>query len=112
MNMLPVDRALKIYSALAGPLREKGARERLSKHLLKKYIEGEKDEHRLTAEGLSYLRNLDREIDSRNSLSPFRASRCFRKELRRVIRAFAARTASVQAAFSSDRSTLMFLWAY
>jgi hypothetical protein len=36
----------------------------------------------------------------------------FRKELRRGILAFAARTASVQAAFSSDRSTLMFLWAF
>jgi hypothetical protein len=70
-------------------------RERLSKHLMKKYIEGEKDEHRLTVEGPRYLRNLDREIDSRNYLSPFRASRCFRKELRRVILAFAARTASV-----------------
>jgi hypothetical protein len=30
------------------------------------YIEGEKDEHRLTVHGLSYLRKLDREIDSRN----------------------------------------------
>ena len=62
---------------------------------MKKYIEGEKDEHRLTVEGLSYLRSLDREIDSRNWLSPFRASRCFCKELRRVILAFAARIASV-----------------
>lgn len=42
------------------------ARERLSKHLLKRYIEGEKDEHRLTVHGLSYLRHLDRAIDSRN----------------------------------------------
>ena len=33
---------------------------------MKKYIEGEKDEHRLTVEGLSYLHNLDREIDSRS----------------------------------------------
>ena len=66
MNMLPVDRAPKIYSALADRSETKGARERLSKHLMKKYIEGEKDEHRLTVEGLSYLRNLDREIDSRN----------------------------------------------
>ena len=36
----------------------------------------------------------------------------FRKELRHGILVFAARTASVQAAFSSDRSTLMFLWAF
>jgi hypothetical protein len=33
---------------------------------MKKYIAGEKDEHRLTVEGLSYLRDLDREIDSRS----------------------------------------------
>jgi hypothetical protein len=66
MNALPVDRALNIYGALAGRSETKGARERLTKHLMKMYLEGEKDEHRLTVEGLSYLRNLDREIDSRN----------------------------------------------
>ena len=44
----------------------KGARERLSGHLMQMYIEGEKDEHRLTVEGLCYLHKLDREIDSRN----------------------------------------------
>ena len=66
MNILPVDRALSIYGALADRSETKGARERLSEHLTKMYIEGEKDEHRLTVHGLSYLRNLDREIDSRN----------------------------------------------
>jgi hypothetical protein len=66
MNVLPVDRALSIYGALANRSEIKGVRERLSKHLMKMYIEGEKDEHRLTVHGLSYLRNLDREIDSRN----------------------------------------------
>jgi hypothetical protein len=66
MNVLPVDRALSIYGALANRSETKGVRERLSKHLMKMYIEGEKDEHRLTVHGLSYLRNLDREIDSRN----------------------------------------------
>jgi hypothetical protein len=66
MNILPVDRALIIYGALADRSETKGARERLSKHLMNMYIEGEKDEHRLTVHGLSYLRNLDREIDSRN----------------------------------------------
>ncbi len=66
MNILPVDRALSIYGALANRSETKGVRERLSKHLMKMYIEGEKDEHRLTVHGLSYLRNLDREIDSRN----------------------------------------------
>jgi hypothetical protein len=66
MNTLPVDRALIIYGALANRSETKGARERLSEHLMKMYIEGEKDDHRLTVEGLSYLHNLDRDIDSRN----------------------------------------------
>jgi hypothetical protein len=66
MNILLIDRALSIYGALADRSETKGARERLSEHLMKMYIEGEKDEHRLTVHGLSYLRNLDREIDSRN----------------------------------------------
>ena len=66
MNILPVDRALIIYGALANRSETRGARERLSRHLMKLYLDGEKDEHRLTVEGLSYLRNLDQEIDSRN----------------------------------------------
>ena len=66
MNILPVDRALSIYGALADRSETKDARERLSKHLMKMYIEGEKDEHRLTVHGLTYLRDLDREMDSRN----------------------------------------------
>jgi hypothetical protein len=66
MTLLPVDRALSIYGALANRSETKGARERLSEHLMKKYIEGEKDEHRLTVEGLSYLHNLHQDIDSRN----------------------------------------------
>jgi ABC-type uncharacterized transport system fused permease/ATPase subunit len=66
MNILPVDRALTIYGALADRSETRGARDRLTKHLMKMYMEGEKDEHRLTVEGLSYLRNLDQEIDSRN----------------------------------------------
>jgi hypothetical protein len=64
--ILPVDRALSIYGALANRSETKGARERLSRHLMKMYIDGEKDEHRLTVHGLTYLRHLDREIDSRN----------------------------------------------
>ncbi len=66
MNALPVDRALRIYGALADRSETRGTRQRLSEHLRKKYLEGEKDEHRLTVEGLSYLRHLDRETDSRN----------------------------------------------
>jgi hypothetical protein len=65
MNILPVDRALNIYGALADRSELEGVRERLSKHLMKRYIEGERDEHRLTVEGLSYLRTLYRELDSR-----------------------------------------------
>jgi hypothetical protein len=66
MNILPVDRALSIYSALADRAETRGARERLSKHLMKMFIDGEKDEHRLTVQGLSFLQDLDREIDSRS----------------------------------------------
>jgi len=60
---LSVNRALAIYSALADRSEARGVRDR---HLMKRYVEGEKDEHRLTVEGLSYLRDLYREIDSRN----------------------------------------------
>jgi hypothetical protein len=66
MNILPVDRALSIYGALADRAEPKGVREQLSKHLMQRYIDGERDQHRLTVEGLSYLQALYREIDSRN----------------------------------------------
>jgi hypothetical protein len=66
MIILPVDRALSIYGALANRSEAKGARQRLSVHLMKMYIDGEEDEHRLTVEGLTYLHNLNQEIDSRN----------------------------------------------
>jgi hypothetical protein len=66
MQTLPVDRALSIYGALADRSETKGARERLSRHLLKLYVDGETNEHRLTVHGLSYLQKLDRENDSRN----------------------------------------------
>ena len=66
MNLLPVDRALSIYETLANRSAIKGTRKRLSKHLMKIYLEGEKDPHRLTVHGLSYLRNFDREINLRN----------------------------------------------
>jgi hypothetical protein len=66
MNILPVDRALSIYGALADRAETRGARERLSRHLMKMFIDGEKDEHRLTVHGLSFLQDVDREIDSRS----------------------------------------------
>jgi hypothetical protein len=66
MNTLPVDRALSIYGALANRSEAKGARERLSAHLMEKFIDGEKDQHRLTVHGLSFLQAMDREADSRN----------------------------------------------
>ncbi|KRR04245.1 hypothetical protein [Bradyrhizobium valentinum] len=66
MNILPVDRALSLYGTLANRSETKGARERLSRHLMELYLGGEKDEHRLTVHGLSYLHELDRAIDSRN----------------------------------------------
>jgi hypothetical protein len=65
MNNLPVDRALSIYGVLANRSETKGAREKLSRHLMKMYVEGQKDEHRLTVEGLAYLQSLDRAIGSR-----------------------------------------------
>lgn len=66
MDILPTDRALSIYGALADRSETKGARERLSRHLMRLYIAGEKDPHRLTVHGLSYLRELDRERDFQN----------------------------------------------
>ena len=42
MNTLPVDRALTIYETLADRSAIKKIRERLSKHLMKIYLEGEK----------------------------------------------------------------------
>jgi hypothetical protein len=66
MSILPVDRALRLYDTLADRSETKGTREQLSRHLMKLYIDGERDEHRLTVHGLSYLRDLDRAIDSRN----------------------------------------------
>jgi hypothetical protein len=65
MKTLPVERALRIYGTLANRSETKGSRERLSQYLMQKYLDGERDEHRLTVEGLSYLRALD-EIDSRS----------------------------------------------
>jgi hypothetical protein len=66
MNILPVDRALRIYGTLANRPETKGSREKLSKFLMEKFNSGEKNEHRLTVEGLSCLRSLDRDVDSRN----------------------------------------------
>ena len=66
MNSLPVDRALSIYETFADRSAVRGTRERLSRHLMKIYLEGEKDPHRLTVHGLSYLRDFDRKIDSRS----------------------------------------------
>jgi hypothetical protein len=60
---VPVDRALSIYTTLANRSETKGAREKLSRYLARRFTEGERDQHRLTVEGLSYLRDLDREID-------------------------------------------------
>ena len=76
MNTLPVDRALSIYETLADRSAIKGTRERLSKHLMKIYLKGEKDTHRLTVHGLSYLRNLDREIDFAKLIDPLARFDC------------------------------------
>lgn len=65
MNMLPIDRALNIYSALANRPEPRDVRGLLSAHLMKFYLDGETDQHRLTVHGLSYLQSVDRERDSR-----------------------------------------------
>jgi len=64
MNALPVDRTLAIYGTIANRAEPRGARERLSQHLWKVFLEGEHDPHRLTVHGLTYLQRLDRERDS------------------------------------------------
>jgi hypothetical protein len=61
MFILPVERALRIYGAIANRPEAKGIRAQLSTHLMKLYIDGERNEHRLTVHGLSYLRDLDRQ---------------------------------------------------
>jgi hypothetical protein len=63
---IPVERALRIYGAIADRSEAKGAREQLSAHLMKLYIDGERNEHRLTVHGLTYLSQLDRQRDSRS----------------------------------------------
>ena len=65
-DILPVDRTLSIYGTLANRSEMKGAREQLSKHLMKMFLDDEKDEHRLTVHGLTFLQSIDREIDSRS----------------------------------------------
>jgi hypothetical protein len=64
MHISSVDRALSIYGALADRAETKGVRERLSQYLNRLYLEGEKNEHRLTVHGLSFLRELYRTTDS------------------------------------------------
>ena len=66
MDILPVDRTLSIYGTLANRSEMKGAREQLSKHLMKMFLDGEKDEHRLTVHGLTFLQEIHREIDFRS----------------------------------------------
>ena len=62
--LLPVERALQIYGSLADRAEHKGVRENLSRHLMSRYIDGERDQHRLIVEGLSYLKDFYRHIDS------------------------------------------------
>ena len=65
MSLPAVERALSIYGALANRPEAKGARQGLFEFLNRRYREGEKNEHRLTVEGLSYLQAFHREIDSK-----------------------------------------------
>ena len=70
MSILPVDRALRIYSTLADRSEAKGARELLSRHLMKKYIEGERDHHRLTYTDCRFCKIwIEKSIPEANSCS-------------------------------------------
>jgi hypothetical protein len=61
---IPVDRALSIYGAIAHRSEPKDIRDRLSRYLTQKVKEGERDQHRLTVHGLSFLQRAHRERDS------------------------------------------------
>jgi hypothetical protein len=62
---IPVDQTLAIYGAIADRIEPKGVRDRLSRHLMEKILQGEKDEHRLRVHGLTFLHNAYQELDSR-----------------------------------------------
>ncbi|MBC7577931.1 hypothetical protein [Tardiphaga sp.] len=60
MQLQPVDRAISIYEALADRTEPRGARAKLTQHLDRLYLDGERDPHRLTVHGLSFLRDFER----------------------------------------------------
>lgn len=63
-NIAAVDRAISIYEALADRTEPKGARAKLARHLDTLYLQGERDPHRLTVHGLSFLRDFERQRNS------------------------------------------------
>ena len=65
MNNLPVDRALSIYAAVADRSEARTPAIGCRNSSRREFAEGEKDEHRLTVEGLSFLQKFYREIDTR-----------------------------------------------
>ena len=64
--IIPVERTLNIYAAIADRNEPEGIRDRLFRHLVRKVIEGERDENRLTVHGLAFLQRVHRERDSRH----------------------------------------------
>ena len=60
MTIEAVDRAISIYEALADRTEPKGARELLAQHLSRLSVAGERDPHRLTVQGVSFLRDFER----------------------------------------------------
>ncbi len=60
MTIQAADRAISIYEALADRTEPKGARAELARHLDRLYQNGERDAHRLTVHGLSFLREFER----------------------------------------------------
>lgn len=60
MQLQPVDRDIHIFEAFADCREPHGAREKLARHIRSLEIVGERDPHRLTAHGLSFLRDFER----------------------------------------------------
>ena len=50
-----VDRTISIFEALSDRTEPKGARRHLAQHLDQLFLSGERDPHRLTMQGLSFL---------------------------------------------------------
>ena len=64
MDFQVVDRTISIFEALSDRSEPKGARDQLAKHLNQLYSNGERDQHRLTMKGLSFLQDFTSRRDN------------------------------------------------